>query len=122
MSLLSFDPNAEPATLSLATVLPGPDRRRSATGYSFRLLYRSPDPEAVGCVMMWEVQGGRLAYQLAVEREETGGLVLHCTCADAIYRAEPEGRVCKHVSGFLKLGRVLHEQAQMLRLDLRPAS
>jgi hypothetical protein len=122
MSILSFDPNAEPATVSLATVLPGPDRRRSAKSYSFRLLYRNPDPLAVGCMMTWEVHGGRLAYQLAVEREETGELRLHCTCADAIFRAEPEGRVCKHVSGFLKLGRALHEQAQMLRLDLRPAS
>ncbi len=122
MSVLSFDPNAEPATVSLATILPGPDRKRSAACYSFRLLYRNPDPEAIGCVMTWEVQGGRLPYQVAVERDEAGELRLHCTCADAIFRGEVEGRACKHVSGFLKLGRALHEQAQMLRLDLRTAS
>jgi hypothetical protein len=121
MSVLSFDPDAEPATVALATVLPGPDRKRTVRCYSFRLLYRSPEPEVIGCVTAWEVQGGRAPYQLAVEREETGTLRLHCTCADAIFRAEPEGRFCKHVSGFLKLGCALHEQAQLLG-DLRPAS
>src|ERR1051325_9130230 len=91
MSVLSFDPNAEPATVALATILPGPDRRRSAKYYSFRLLYRNPDPGSVGCVQTWEVQGGRVPYQLAIEREATGGLRLHCTCADAVFRGETEG-------------------------------
>jgi hypothetical protein len=122
MLLLSYDPHTEPSALSLVTVLPGPDRKRQACSYTYRLTYRNPDPESAGCVMTWEVQGGRLPYQIAVEREDTGTLRLYCTCADAIFRAEEAGRFCKHVSGLLRLGNALHEQAASLHLDLRPAS
>ncbi len=89
----------------LFTLLPGPDRKREARPYGYRLTYRNPDAEGVGCVMLWEVSGGRLGYQIALERDEAGGLRLHCSCADAIFRCEAEGRTCKHVRGLLDLGR-----------------
>jgi hypothetical protein len=89
----------------LFTLLPGPDRKRVARPYGYRLSYRNSDAEGVGCVMLWEVSGGRLHYQIALERDETGGLRLHCSCADAIFRCESEGRVCKHVRGLLDIGR-----------------
>jgi hypothetical protein len=98
---------SDPAGLvpfSLTARLPGPDRKRAEVEYLYRLTYRNPDPDAVGCVLTWEVSGGRSPYQIAVEREEAGGLRLHCTCADAVFRAELEGRFCKHVHGFLRTG------------------
>jgi hypothetical protein len=55
--------------------------------------------------MTWEVSGGRMPYQIALERDETGTLRIHCTCADAVFRAEDEGRFCKHVRGLLQVGR-----------------
>lgn len=94
------------APVILFTLLPGPDRKREARPYGYRVTYRNPDAEGVGCVMLWEVSGGRLHYQIALERDETGGLRLHCSCADAIYRGEAEeGHVCKHVRGLIDLGR-----------------
>jgi hypothetical protein len=89
--------------VELFTVLPGPDRKRSARPYGYRLTYRNPGGGA-GCVMLWEVAGGRLGYQIALERDEAGNLRLHCSCADAIFRAEAEGRFCKHVRGLLEIG------------------
>ncbi len=90
---------------TLVTLLPGPARDRTQAAYCYRLTYRNPAHEAAGCVMIWEVTGGRLAYQVALERDEAGNLRLHCTCADAVFRAENEGRPCKHVEGLLQLGR-----------------
>jgi hypothetical protein len=87
------------------TLLPGPDRKRGTRPYGYRLTYRNPDAEAVGCVMLWEVCGGRLHYQVALERDQSGGLRFHCSCADAVFRGEPEGRFCKHVRGLLDIGR-----------------
>jgi len=56
--------------------------------------------------MLWEVLGGRLDYQIALERAESGDLRWHCTCADAVYRGEYDSRhVCKHVRGLKELGR-----------------
>jgi len=89
----------------LFTLLPGPDRKRLARPYGYRLTYRNPDADAAGCVMLWEVSGGRLHYQIAMERDEASGLRLHCSCADAIFRCESEGRSCKHVRGLLNIGR-----------------
>jgi hypothetical protein len=40
--------------------LPGPTRKRTPSQYGFRLTYRSPDPSAEGCVLLWDVYGGRL--------------------------------------------------------------
>jgi hypothetical protein len=88
----------------LTARLPGPDRKRAEVNYLYRLTYHNPDPNAVGCVLTWEVTGGRSPYQIAVERQEAGALRLHCTCADAVFRGELEGRFCKHVRGFLQTG------------------
>ena len=88
----------------LHTELPGPDRKRQPKDYRYRLAYRNPDPDAIGCVMLWEVRGGRTPYQIAIERDERGLMQAHCTCADAVFRAEAEGRFCKHVRGFLQSG------------------
>ena len=78
--------------------LPGPTRKRTQSPYAFRLTYRNADPRGRGCALVWEVEGGRMIYQIALEREEGGGLRWHCTCADAVYRGEdfPDYQ-CKHV-------------------------
>jgi hypothetical protein len=86
----------------LATLLPGPNRKRTPRLYSYRLTYRNYRTEAPGCVMTWEVQGGRMPYQIAVELREDRHFRIHCTCADAVFRREAEGRLCKHVQGFLE--------------------
>jgi hypothetical protein len=104
MTLSSID---SAAARTLFTRLAGPDRKRTHRDYAYRLLHRDLDPDAVGCVWLWEVFGGRLAYQVAVERDEAGNLRPHCTCADAVYRAESEGRFCKHVLGLLRYGKKL---------------
>ncbi len=78
--------------------LPGPDRKRSISEYRFRLTYRNPTPDNDGCVMVWEVSGGRMPYQIAAERTPTG-VRWHCSCADAIYREGEQGHRCKHVRG-----------------------
>jgi hypothetical protein len=87
------------------TPVPGPDRKRTIRPYQFQVTFRNSDPLEVGCAMTWEVYGGRLSYQIALERTEDGDLRWHCTCADAIFRAENEGRHCKHVKALLSLGR-----------------
>jgi hypothetical protein len=55
--------------------------------------------------LLWEVYGGREIYQITLERQPSGGLCWHCTCADAVYRGEDEPHTCKHVRGLLTLGR-----------------
>jgi hypothetical protein len=96
---MSTDPSAV-----LSTLLPGPGRKGAESPYSYRLLYRNPNADAAGCQFIWEVAGGRLAYQIALEQDAAGSLRLHCTCADAVFRAEAEGRFCKHVRGLLTFG------------------
>src|SRR5579885_2043856 len=82
--------------------LPGPDRKRSPALYQYRVTYRNPTPDEPGCVMPWEVSGGRLPYQIALERAASGRLRWHCSCADAVYRGEDDpGHVCKHVRGLV---------------------
>jgi hypothetical protein len=85
--------------------LPGPSRKRSPSPYCYRLTYRNPDPADPGCMLMWEVYGGRETYQITLERQEGGALRWHCTCADFIYRAENSPHLCKHVQGLQALGR-----------------
>lgn len=46
-----------------------------------------------------------MPYQIALERDEADNLRLHCTCADAVFRAEEQGRFCKHIQGLLQFGR-----------------
>ena len=86
--------------------LPGPTRKRTRSPYCFRLTYRNGNPREPGCALVWEVQGGRLTYQIAVERETNGSLRWHCTCADAVYRGEdfPDYQ-CKHVRALQTQGR-----------------
>ena len=105
---MSYTAPSLPATVVFAT-LPGPTRKRSDSSYCYRLTYRSPQPGGEGCALLWEVHGGRLVYQIAVEREAGGGLRYHCTCADAVYRGERAPHVCKHVRGLQALGRQFHE-------------
>lgn len=93
--------------LSLEIHLPGPDRKRTAATYQYRLIYQNPDPEAVGCKLIWEVSGGRVPYQIAIERTDKGEVQSHCTCADAIFRAFEANHVCKHIQGLLQIGREL---------------
>jgi hypothetical protein len=85
--------------------LPGPTRKRNPSPYCYRLTYRSPQPDELGCVLLWDVYGGRQEYQIALERETTGKLCWHCTCADAVYRGEESPHTCKHVRGLRSLGR-----------------
>jgi hypothetical protein len=97
----------QPLCFGLDVLLPGPDRKRTAKAYHYHLTYRRADQHSPGCLMTWEVEGGRLPYQLALERGERGGLRIHCTCADAIFRGESEAHRCKHVEGFLQVGQML---------------
>src|SRR5262249_10794788 len=71
-------------------ILPGPTRKRSASPYCYRLTYESQEPLIPGCAMLWEVYGGRTTYQVALERDVTGELRWHCTCADHVYRGEQD--------------------------------
>src|SRR5262245_3587552 len=100
---------------TLTTRLPGPDRKRSETIYRYRLTYRTTVPQEAGCLMTWEVDGGRMSYQVAVERQEDGRVRLHCTCADAVFRGDLANRPCKHVRGLVAFGRHLR------RRDARPS-
>ncbi len=89
----------------LVAPIPGPDRKRTVRSYLFRVTYQTECPEETGCLMTLAVEGGREEYQLALERTEQGSLQWHCTCADAVYRGESEGKTCKHVRGLLSVGR-----------------
>src|SRR5262245_4724884 len=93
------------AASTFYTPVPGPARSRACRPYRYRVTYCSPDPAEVGCAMTWEVLGGRMSYQVALERRQDGELRWHCTCADAVYRGENEGRACKHVKGLIAVGR-----------------
>jgi hypothetical protein len=85
--------------------LPGPTRKRVPSAYRYQLTYRNPEPNRPGCVLLWDVHGGRQPYQIALEREPAGTLRWHCTCADAVYRGEDAPHTCKHVRGLQALGR-----------------
>jgi hypothetical protein len=86
----------------MIATLPGPDRKRTFIDYRFRLTYRDPAPSGPGCLMVWEVEGGRLPYQVAVEQTDGGRLKWHCSCADAVYRGEKLEHTCKHVRGLVE--------------------
>ena len=104
MSTSSEQPQHRLSSSELRRLLPGPDRKRAASPYAYRLVYRNPDATPAACLMLWEVSGGRMTYQIALEQGERGNLRLHCTCADAVFRAEGQGRFCKHVHGLLAFG------------------
>lgn len=101
---MTFTQLSAPLCIGLDVLLPGPDRKRSVATYHYHLRYRRPDQDTPGCLMTWDVVGGRMPYQLALERQEEGGLRIHCTCADAVYRGDQPGHRCKHVEGLLQLG------------------
>ncbi len=93
------------ASFAIVTVvLPGPDKKRKPAPYLFRVTYRNPDPSEPGCVMTWNVTGGREEYQIAVERTDDGYLYWHCTCPDAVYHGENRDvYLCKHIHGLQPL-------------------
>src|SRR5262245_56872603 len=87
------------------TSLPGPTRKRLPSPYCYRLTYENPETSQPGCLLLWDVMGGRDIYQIALERAENGQLHWHCTCADAVYRGERRAQPCKHVRGLQEQGR-----------------
>lgn len=100
------------ASFAIVTVvLPGPDRKRTPAPYQFRVSYRNPEPTEPGCVMTWQVIGGREEYQVATERTEDGRVEWHCTCPDAVYHEDHRNAYCcKHVQGIQALLRSAGEQ------------
>ena len=100
----------------LYAFLPGPDRKRTESSYTYRLTYCNPQHARPRCILIWDVSGGRMPYQIALERDEAGTLSIHCTCADAVFRAEDEGRFCKHVRGLLQGGRTDQSEGDALPL------
>ena len=73
-------------------------KRLPAPVYEYRLVWSDPACE-VGCAQVWAVSGGREEDQVALEKLQGQADRWHCTCPHAVYRAEPLGRVCKHVLG-----------------------
>jgi len=86
------------------TSLPGPTRKREPSPYCYRLTHRG-EAGGEGCVLLWDVMGGRDIYQVALERLPGGKLRWYCTCADAVYRGESRPQACKHVRGLQTTGR-----------------
>lgn len=99
---LNTPPTQRPRFAGMIARLPGPDRKRTPTEYHYVLTYRDPTAEATGSVMVWEVRGGRMPYQVALERIDRDQLRWHCSCADAIYRGEDVRHSCKHVRGLIE--------------------
>ena len=62
----------KPSFALITMLLPGPSRKREPAPYHFRVTYRNPDATEPGCVMTWEVLGGREGYQIALERTPAG--------------------------------------------------
>jgi hypothetical protein len=90
--------------------IPGPTRKRTPTSYRYRMTYRNEAKHQRGCVLQWDVMGGRDIYQVALEREDGGKLRWHCTCADAAFRGETRPYCCKHVRGLQAMGRPFAEK------------
>jgi hypothetical protein len=92
-----------PKPKSLSVTLPGANRKRDLASYTYRVTYRSPSPDVIGCLMTWEVSGGRLPYQVALERTTGFQLRWHCDCADAVYRGHDRFQYqCKHIAGLME--------------------
>lgn len=91
---------SKPSFALVTLILPGPDRKRRPSPYHFRVTYRNPEPDEAGCLMTWDVYGGRETYQVALERTADGRAEWHCTCPDAVYHGETRSaHRCKHVQG-----------------------
>ena len=96
------NPTSRSAGALLMMILPGPDRKRLPSPYVYRVTYRNPVAGETDCVMTWDVSGGRLPYQIALERTAAGSDRWHCSCADAVYRGEDDPKhTCKHVRGLI---------------------
>ncbi len=94
----------KPSFALITLILPGPDRKRQPSPYHFRVTYRNPEPTGPGCLMTWDVLGGREPYQVALERTADDRTEWHCTCADAVYHGENKhAHRCKHVQGLREL-------------------
>ena len=94
---------AQPFTL-ITMLLPGPDRKRTPSPYHFRVTYRNPQPLEPGCVVTWEVMGGREEYQISLERTDDGQMLWHCSCPDAVYHEDyRNAHHCKHVRGLMQV-------------------
>lgn len=94
----------KPDTAMMSVMLPGPDRKRTYAPYHYWVTYRNPEPGEPGCVMTWEVGGGREPYQVSLEHTTRGDHAWHCTCADAVYRGDRDPHhACKHVRGLVEL-------------------
>lgn len=94
----------QPPFTLITLVLPGPDRKRMPVPYHYRLTFRTPIPGETGCVATWDLYGGRENYQISLERTAGGELLWHCTCPDAVYRADNiNPHYCKHVRGLQDL-------------------
>jgi hypothetical protein len=100
MKAFKKQPHPLPPSVLFAS-LPGPSRKRTPSPYCYRLTYRNAAPAEEGCALLWEVYGGRDIYQITLERQRSGKLRWHCTCADAVYRGEDAPHTCKHVRGLL---------------------
>ncbi len=99
----------KPSFTLITIYLPGPDRKRAPAPYHFRITYRNPDPSDPGCLMTWDVLGGRETYQASLERTPGGDHVWHCSCPDAVYRGEGlQIHQCKHIRGLLELFETMH--------------
>ena len=86
-----------PNKMVLLIELPGPTRKRLPAEYRFLITHRGPVQQDSGCVMTWQVKGGRMDYQISLEKTASAWR-WHCTCADAVYRGDgnPQHQ-CKHV-------------------------
>lgn len=93
-----------PSFAIVTVVLPGPDRKRTPSAYHYNVTYRNPEQTEPGCLMTWNVTGGREEYQVAAERTDDGHVSWHCTCPDAIYHGSYRHAYrCKHVHGLQAL-------------------
>ncbi len=99
--------------LPFTLILPGPDRKRMPVPYHYRMTFRTPIPGEPGCVATWELYGGRENYQVSLERTAGGELLWHCTCPDAVYRADDNNpHYCKHVRGLIDLFETVSREPQ----------
>ncbi len=95
---------SKPSFALITLILPGPDRKRQPSPYHYRVTYRNPDPSEPGCLMTWDVLGGRERYQIALEQTPSGETAWHCTCADAVFHGDNNhAHRCKHVRGLREL-------------------
>lgn len=108
MNIKNRATNSQRSPLVAFATLPGPNRKRKPSPYCYRLTHRSGSPREPGCVLLWDVMGGREIYQVAMERLSGGKLQWHCTCADAVYRGSTQ-HVCKHIRGLIEQGRSKRE-------------